>query len=136
MTWDVAFSSSGIHRFGEDAIWRAILLGSLQAQSQTQTVPHPPSTYTASGQPYVPPPGQQPYGALPAAGATAAAAPPANPDPSDSLPYPKQSLFSVHLAMWETDRARDVACNICIAGASVDHDDVGEGSLEIDGQIP
>jgi hypothetical protein len=80
--------------------------------------------------------GQQPYGAHPAAGATAAAAPSANPDPTDSLPYPKQSLFSVHLAMWETDRARDVACNICIAGASVDHDDVGEGSLEIDGQIP
>ena len=95
MTWDVAFSSSGIHRFGEDAIWRAILLGSLQAQSQTQTVPHPPSTYTASGQPYVPPPGQQPYGALPAAGATAAAAPPANPDPTDSLPYPKQSLIDL-----------------------------------------
>jgi hypothetical protein len=28
-----------------------------QAQSQTQTVPNPPSTYTASGQPYTPPPG-------------------------------------------------------------------------------
>jgi hypothetical protein len=52
-------------------------------------------TYTASGQPYVPPPGQQPYGALPAAGATAAAAPRANPDPTDSLPYPKQSLIDL-----------------------------------------
>jgi hypothetical protein len=52
-------------------------------------------TYTASGQPYVPPPGQQPYGALPAAGATAAAAPRANPDPTDSLPYPKQSLINL-----------------------------------------
>jgi len=38
---------------------------------------------------------QQRYGALPAAGATAAAAPPANPDPTDSLPYPKQSLIDL-----------------------------------------
>ena len=52
-------------------------------------------TYTASGQPYVPPPGQQPYGAPPAPGANAAAAPPANPDPTDSLPYPKQSLIDL-----------------------------------------
>ena len=66
-----------------------------QAQSQTQTVPNPPSTYTASGQPYTPPPGQQPYGAPPAPGANAAAAPPANPDPTDSLPYPKQSLIDL-----------------------------------------
>ena len=66
-----------------------------QAQSQTQTVPHPPSTYSASGQPYTPPAGQQPYGAPPAPGATAAAAPPANPDPTDSLPYPKQSLIDL-----------------------------------------
>ena len=57
-------------------------------QPQGQTVPSPPSTYSASGQPYTPQ-GQ-------AAGATAAAAPPpANPDPSASLPYPKQSLFEV-----------------------------------------
>ena len=66
-----------------------------QAQSQTQTVPHPPGTYTVSGQPYTPPPGQQPYGAPPAPGASAAAAPPANPDPTDSLPYPKQSLIDL-----------------------------------------
>jgi hypothetical protein len=66
-----------------------------QAQSQTQTVPNPPGTYTASGQPYTPPPGQQPYGAPPAPGANAAAAPPANPDPTDSLPYPKQSLIDL-----------------------------------------
>ena len=66
-----------------------------QAQSQTQTLPHPPSTYSASGQPYTPPPGQQPYGAPPAPGATAAAASPANPDPADSLPYPKQSLIDL-----------------------------------------
>jgi hypothetical protein len=58
------------------------------AQSQIQTVPHPPSTYTPSGQPYSP-------GASPAPSATAAAAPPANPDPTDSLPYPKQSLIDL-----------------------------------------
>jgi hypothetical protein len=65
------------------------------AQTQTQTVPHPPSTYTPSGQPYSPPPGQQSYGASPAPSATAAATPPANPDPTDSLPYPKQSLIDL-----------------------------------------
>jgi hypothetical protein len=51
---------------------------------------HPPT-----GQPYPPPPGQQPYGAPPAPGATAAAAPPVTPDPTDSLPYPKQSLIDL-----------------------------------------
>ena len=66
-----------------------------QAQSQTQTLPHPPETYTASGQPYQPPPGQQPYGAPPVPGATAATTPPANPDLTDSLPYPKQSLIDL-----------------------------------------
>lgn len=45
---------------------------------QGQTVPHPPGTYTPSGQPYSP---------------DAAAAPPA--DPSDSLPYPKRSLSDI-----------------------------------------
>jgi hypothetical protein len=69
--------------------------GSTQTQAQTQTVPHPPSTYTPSGQPYSPPPGQQPYGAPPAPSATAATTPPANPDPADSLPYPKQSLIDL-----------------------------------------
>jgi hypothetical protein len=63
-------------------------------QTQTQTVPHPPSTYTASGQPYSPPPGQPANNAPPPA-ATAAAVPLANPDATDSLPYPKQSLFEV-----------------------------------------
>jgi hypothetical protein len=57
-------------------------------QPQAQTVPRPPSTYTASGQPYTPQ-GQ-------AGGATAvAAAPPANPDSSNQLAYPKQSLFEI-----------------------------------------
>jgi hypothetical protein len=60
-------------------------------EPQTQTVPRPPSTYTASGQPYTPP-GQAANGA-PAGGAAAAA--PATQDPSNSLPYPKQSLFEV-----------------------------------------
>jgi hypothetical protein len=66
-----------------------------QTQTQTQTVPHPPSTYTPSSQPYSPTPGQQSYGAPPAPSATAAATPPANPDPTDSLPYPKQSLIDL-----------------------------------------
>jgi len=66
-----------------------------QSQTQTQTVPHPPSTYTPSSQPYSPTPGQQSYGAPPAPSATAAATPPANPDPTDSLPYPKQSLIDL-----------------------------------------
>ena len=56
-------------------------------ETQTQTVPRPPSTYTPSGQPYTPQ-GQA------AAGAPAAAAAAAQ-DPADSLPYPKQSLFEV-----------------------------------------
>jgi hypothetical protein len=63
-------------------------------QSQTQSVPHPPSTYTASGQPYSTPPGQPANGTPPPV-ATAAAAPPANPDPTDVSPYPKQTLFEV-----------------------------------------
>jgi hypothetical protein len=60
-------------------------------EPQTQTVPRPPSTYTASGQPYTPQ-GQAANGA-PAGGAAAAA--PASQDPPNSLPYPKQSLFEV-----------------------------------------
>jgi hypothetical protein len=64
-----------------------------QGQAQTQTVPHPPSSYTPSGQPYSPPPGQQASGAPPPVATAAAAPPPANPDPAESLPYPKQSLF-------------------------------------------
>jgi hypothetical protein len=68
--------------------------GSTETQAPTQNVPHPPSTYTPSNQPYSPPSAQSAYGAsLP--GTTAAAAPPANADPTDSLPYPKQSLFEL-----------------------------------------
>lgn len=59
-------------------------------ETQTQTVPRPPSTYTASGQPYTQ--GQAANGA-PAGGAAAAA--PASQDSSNSLAYPKQSLFEV-----------------------------------------
>lgn len=40
--------------------------------------------------------------------------------------------FGVHLAMWEANSARDVAGNVCLARASVDHDDVGKCGLEID----
>ena len=65
------------------------------AQSQIHTVPHPPSTYTPSGQPYSPPPGQQSNGVSPAPSSIAAATPPVNPDPTDSLPYPKQSLIDL-----------------------------------------
>ena len=57
-----------------------------RGSTETQTVPRPPSSYTPSGQPYTP--GQ-------AANGAAAAAPPAGQNPSDSLPYPKQSLFEV-----------------------------------------
>ena len=56
-----------------------------RGSTETQTVPRPPSTYTASGQPYTPPQGQ---GAV-------ASAPPANANPIDSPPYPKQSLFDI-----------------------------------------
>jgi hypothetical protein len=49
--------------------------------SQNPSVPHPPSSYSASGQPYSPQ-GQQ-----------ANSAPPPPADPTDSLPYPKQTLF-------------------------------------------
>jgi hypothetical protein len=63
-------------------------------QTQTQTAPQAPSTYTPSGQPYSPPQGQPTNSAAPPA-ATAAAPPPANPDYTDSLPYPKQSLFQI-----------------------------------------
>ncbi len=57
-------------------------------QSQAQSVPQPPSSYTPSGQPYSPQ-GQT------ASAAPAASAPPANPDASSSGAYPKQSLFEV-----------------------------------------
>jgi hypothetical protein len=57
-------------------------------ETQTQTVPRPPSSYTPSGQPYTP---GQAAGGAPAG----AAAPPAVQNSSNSLPYPKQSLFEV-----------------------------------------
>jgi hypothetical protein len=62
------------------------------ADPQNQTVPHPPSSYTPSGQPYSPQ-GQQANGARPPGAPAVAAAPPPPPDPTDSLPYPKQTLF-------------------------------------------
>src|SRR5262249_15577653 len=44
--------------------------------------------------------------------------------------------FGVHVAMWKADGTRDVACDVCIAGAGVDHHDVDKGGFEIDRQIP
>jgi hypothetical protein len=71
------------------------------APTPTANVPHPPSTYTPSGQPYVPPSGQPNYGApagaAPAAAAPASAAQPAAaaPPPANTGPYPSQSLFDI-----------------------------------------
>jgi len=42
--------------------------------------------------------------------------------------------FGVHLAMWEADSAVDVPNGVCIAGAGVDHDNVGKCGIEIDRQ--
>jgi hypothetical protein len=78
------------------------LVGSRQAN-----VPRPPSTYTPSQQPYVPPqpppayaaPGQSAY-AAPQPTQTANTPPPAQPAPagagaSNGYPYPQQSLFEL-----------------------------------------
>jgi hypothetical protein len=56
-------------------------------ETQPQSVPRPPSSYTPSGQPYTPQ--GQAAGGAPTAGSAA----PAGQNPSDLLPYPKQSLF-------------------------------------------
>ena len=69
-------------------------------EPQAVAMPHPPGTYTPAGQPYSPPAGQAangaPAGSAPPAGAPPAAAPAqASTDPSDYLPYPKQSLFDL-----------------------------------------
>jgi hypothetical protein len=63
-------------------------------------MPHPPSTYTPSGQPYMPPPGQQTYNPPPAAAppapsAQAPAAPQASASSDTSGPYPSRSLFDL-----------------------------------------
>jgi hypothetical protein len=58
-------------------------------QSQPQSVPQPPSSYTPSGQPY------SPQGQAAAAAPPASAAPAASADASSSGAYPKQSLFEV-----------------------------------------
>lgn len=56
------------------------------APAQAQDMPHPPSTYTPSGQPYVPPQGQPTYSS---ATAQAAQRPPSAYTPSGQ-PYPPQ----------------------------------------------
>lgn len=69
--------------------------------AQTTNMPHPPSSYTPSGQPYTPPAGQPAYGASAAAPPAASAPPPAsapaaNVDPATlSGAYPNQSLSDV-----------------------------------------
>ena len=40
--------------------------------------------------------------------------------------------FRVHLAMWEANRTGDMAGDVRIAGARVDHDDGGQAGFEID----
>jgi hypothetical protein len=65
-------------------------------QPQAQTVPHPPSSYTPSGQPY-PSPNQPGYGTpqnAPPAGAATAAPPSSEPQPHVSG-YPNQSITDV-----------------------------------------
>jgi len=68
------------------------------SSTQTANVPHPPSTYTPAGQPYVPPSGQLNYvvpqpPVQPAPATQAAAAPP--PPPAPTGPYPSQSIFDI-----------------------------------------
>ncbi len=67
--------------------------GARTIATQAANAPHPPSAYTASGQPYVPPIGQPNYGTPqpPAQPAPAAAAPP----PPTAGAYPSQSLFDI-----------------------------------------
>jgi hypothetical protein len=72
---------------------------SAQPSAAQQAMPHPPSTYTPSAQPYTPPPGQQAYGQPAGAPQPAPQPPPqaqqaAAGDPS-LLPYPKQNIFDI-----------------------------------------
>ena len=45
-------------------------------------------------------------------------------------------VFGTHLPMREANATGDVASGVCIGGAGVDHDDVGNSDFEINGQIP
>lgn len=64
------------------------------ASARNANMPHPPGTYTPSGQPYTPPPGQPDYGAAPAA--VPAAAPPAGSNQASvGGVYPQQSLVDI-----------------------------------------
>jgi len=66
------------------------------APARNAYMPHPPSTYTPSGQPYTPPPGQPAYGASPAGAAPAAAPPPATSDQGAAGGvYPQQTLIDI-----------------------------------------
>jgi hypothetical protein len=66
-------------------------------QSRTADVPRPPSTYTASGQPYSPPAGSAAYPPAPPATATTSS-PPQTPPPSAaaSSPPPPSNTASVY----------------------------------------
>lgn len=68
------------------------------SESPPAAVPHPPGTYAPAGQPSTPPTGQPSNttpGSVPAGAPPAAPAQTANTDPSDLMPYPKQSLFDL-----------------------------------------
>jgi hypothetical protein len=66
-------------------------------QSRTADVPRPPSTYTASGQPYSPPAGTAAYPPAPPATATASSPPQTSPpSPAASGPPPPSNTASVY----------------------------------------
>ena len=90
-------SKSLIDVFREDSAASApaapAATGTRTVATQNAYVPHPPSTYTASGQPYVPPAGQPNYGAPQPPAQPAPAAP--EPPPPTAGAYPSQSLFDI-----------------------------------------
>ena len=66
------------------------------APARNANMPHPPSTYTPSGQPYTPPPGQSANGTAPAGSVPAAAPQPANSDQAAvGGVYPQQSIVDI-----------------------------------------
>jgi hypothetical protein len=91
-------SKSLIDVFREDSAASApaapAATGARTVATQNANVPHPPSTYTASGQPYVPPAGQPNYGTPQPPAQPAPAAADAPPPPTAGA-YPSQSLFDI-----------------------------------------
>jgi hypothetical protein len=84
--WDV-FTNGGNSQAPVDCV----------TQSRTANLPRPPSTYTASGQPYSPPAGTAAYPPAPPATATASS-PPQTPPPSAAAsgPPPPSNTASVY----------------------------------------